>query len=254
MDWRELWRLRLSRGATPAAPRATLVLPDIVDGGDAGFDEDGAGRPRFLYVVARTRLDLYLSIRRQYRDDRTVHVLLDRREQERRARPSAGVEPERRHADRRRVKDYWEDTAHHPAVLIPLGSNRSATSDTIAPPPPVEVVDRASPAPARALPEEARLHAWLQESRDLLYHVLPGMLAEHDAFERHLHDATRRHQALEEEIAGLRAEAERATRAYRELEARHADVVSGVGELLTRLTEVLGPVWSLADKLREPRR
>ena len=177
-------------------------------------------------------------IRRQFRDDRTVYVLLDRREQDRRCKPTLVDFPDRRSADRRRPKDYWEDPAHHPAVLIPLSLPRLATSDID--------LSRSAEAPEqdkeptmeRVLVDEARVLAWVQEGRYILHHVLPAILAGHDALATQLHDATRRCRALQEENDGLRAE--------------HAAVVDSMGQFLTQLTHVLEPMRDLAEKLGQP--
>ena len=83
----------------------------------------------------------------------------------------------------------------------------------------------------RALVDEARVLAWRQEGRYVLHHVLPAILAEHDALATQLHDATRRCTALQEENDGLRAE--------------HA-------RFLTQLTHVLEPMRDLAEKLGQP--
>jgi len=172
-------------------------------------------RPRFFFVVARTRLDLFLTIRRQFRDDRTVYVLVDRREQDRRCKPNLSGFPERRSADRRRPKDYWEDPAHHPAVLIPLSLPRPATRDID--------LSRSAEAP--------------EGDKESTHHVLPAILA-HDALANQLHDATRRCAALQEENDRLRAE--------------HAAVVDSMGLFLTQLTHVLEPMRDLAEKLGQP--
>jgi hypothetical protein len=197
-----------------------------------------AVRPRFFFVVARTRLDLFLTIRRQFREDRTVYVLVDRREQDRRGKPNLIGFPERRSADRRRPKDYWEDPAHHPAVLIPLSLPRPATSDID--------LSRSAEAPEqdkestmeRVLVDETRVLAWLQEGRYVLQHVLPAILAERDALATQLHDATLRCTALQEENDGLRAE--------------HAAIVDSMGLFLTQLTHVLEPMRDLAEKHGQP--
>jgi hypothetical protein len=54
-----------------------------------------------LFVVARTRLDRYEALRREFEDWRDVRIILDRREGERREphETSAGVE--RRRVERR---------------------------------------------------------------------------------------------------------------------------------------------------------
>jgi hypothetical protein len=220
-----------------------------VDTAAAGSEGYNAVRPRFFFVVARTRLDLFVAIRRQFRDDRTVYVLLDRREQDRRFKPNLVGVPERRSSDRRRPKDYWEDPAHHSAVLIPLSLPRPATSDI--------GFSRSAEAPEqdkeptmeRVLVDEARVLAWVQEGQHVLHHVLPAILAEHDALETRLHDATRRCRALQEENDGLRADVTRATAVHRQLEQGHADVVDSAGLLLTQLTHALEPMRNLAEKL-----
>ena len=88
------------------------------------------------------------------------------------------------------------------------------------------------------LVDEARVLAWLQEGRYVLHHVLPAILAEHDALATQLHDATRRCTALQEENDGLRAE--------------HAAAVDSMGLFLTQLTHVLEPMRDLAEKLGRP--
>src|SRR5918994_1072317 len=130
--------------------------------------DNDAVRPRFFFVVARTRLDLFLTIRRQFRDDRTVYVLVDRREQDRRCKPNLLGFPERRSVDRRPPRDYWEDPAYHPAVLIPLSPSRPAANDID--------LSRSAEAPEqdkestmeRVLVDETRVLAWLQEGRYVL--------------------------------------------------------------------------------------
>ena len=56
-----------------------------------------------IFVVARTRLDRYEELRRQFRDWRDVRIVLDRREGERRTpQPIFGGRNQRR-GERRRV-------------------------------------------------------------------------------------------------------------------------------------------------------
>lgn len=90
----------------------------------------------------------------------------------------------------------------------------------------------------RALVDEARVLAWLLEGRYVLHHVLPAILAEHDALVTQLHDAIRRGRALQEENDGLRAE--------------RAAVVESMGLFLTQLAHVLEPMRDLAEKLGQP--
>jgi hypothetical protein len=56
-----------------------------------------------IFVVARTRLDRYEELRRQFADGRDVRIILDRREGERRAPHSTLAGVDRRRAERRRV-------------------------------------------------------------------------------------------------------------------------------------------------------
>jgi hypothetical protein len=211
-------------------------------------------RSRFLFVVARKRLDLFLTIRRRFLDDRTVHVLLDRREQDRRGKASLLPFPERRRlTDRRRPRDYWEDIAHHPAVLIPLSPRRGSTG-VIATPRSTETPDQdEEPLMERVLGDERRVLAWIQESQHVLQHVLPAVLAEQDALDGQLQEATRRCRALQEENDELRAEVVRVTAGHRQLEQGHADIRDSVGQFLTQMTHVLEPMRDLAEKLGQAR-
>jgi hypothetical protein len=54
-----------------------------------------------LMIVARDRADLYERLRKEFKDDRAVAVVLDRRVEDRR-RAQLPVSDDRRHADRRR--------------------------------------------------------------------------------------------------------------------------------------------------------
>jgi hypothetical protein len=258
MDWGGLWRLMLPTGpSAPSAAEQRPILDGPADPVDAAGPEDGAVPPRFLFVVARTRLDLFLTIRRRFLDDRTVHVLLDRREQERRWKPSPVYVPERRRqAERRRPRDYWENTAHHPAVLIPLSRRRQDASDIDTRPSAEAPEHDKEPTMEHVLVDQARLLAWVQESQHVLQHVIPTVLDERDALGRQLLDATRRCQELQEENDGLRAEVTRATAAHQQLEQGHADIVGSVGQFLAQMTNVLGPMRELAEKLGQagPRR
>jgi hypothetical protein len=56
---------------------------------------------RWLVVVQREHGDLYQHLEKRFHEIRSVHVLFDRRQGERR-RPGPRVEPDQRRADRRR--------------------------------------------------------------------------------------------------------------------------------------------------------
>jgi hypothetical protein len=259
MEWRELWRLTLSQGTSTPTPAEPPPAPDAPPPPVTATDPEGgaAARPRFLFVVARTRLDLFLTIRRRFLDDRAVYVLLDRREQGRRSKPSPAYIPERRRQpDRRRPRDYWEDTAHHPAVLIPLSQRRQDASDN-APPPSTEAPPRdKEPTMERVLVDEARMLAWVQEGQHVFQHVLPAVLDERDTLRNQLDEATRRCKDLQQENDGLRAEVARVLAAHRHLEQTQAGIADSVEQFLTQVTHVLEPMRSLAERIRHasPRR
>jgi CheY-like chemotaxis protein len=210
MDWHEL----------PAAP-------------------DGeADRPtRYLFVVSRTRLDLLLTARTRFMDDRTVHVMLDRREHERRSRARPMAFPDRRRRpDRRRSADYWEDLAHHPAVIIPL-HRRRPTSPEIGRVPSTRERDK-EPTMETVLIDEERLAAWIEESRHVVQRLFPALLEEQDTLKRELQRATRRERELEEDNHALRAEVGRVT-------AAHTDLIERLGQLLAQMGQVLEPARAL---------
>ena len=166
-----------------------------------------------------------MKMRRRFLDDGTVHVLLDRRTHDRRVKAGPAPGPERRRqADRRRPTDYWESTAHHAAVLIPLArrsgaeeTDRSGSLDQ----------DKESTMDAVRV-DAARVLVWAREGRQILDDVLPGVLEERDA---------------------LRAEVERVTAAHRQLEHEQAEIAGDMGPCLTQIIHVLEPMRSLADKL-----
>ena len=58
-----------------------------------------------LFVVARTRLDRYAELRRQFDDWRDVRIVLDRREGERRTREHTFSSVDRRRVERRHRLD-----------------------------------------------------------------------------------------------------------------------------------------------------
>jgi hypothetical protein len=263
MDWREVWRLRLSQGVgVPASddrPPAAEVPAASVDRADPAPTAGEPVRTRFFFVVARTRLDLFLTIRRQFRDDRTVYVMLDRREQDRRSKAGPVDFPDRRRQpDRRRPRDYWEDTAQHPAVLIPVDGSRQDGGNGAPLMSPEGLKQHTDKEPTmetmeHVLVDEARVRAWVQEGQAVLQHVLPAVLGEREALRNQLHEVTRRCRELQEENDGLRAEIARSAVGHRQLEQGHAEIVDSVSQFLTQLTQVLDPMRGLAEKLSQAR-
>jgi hypothetical protein len=193
------------------------------------------------------RLDLFWRMRRRFLDDDSVLVLLDRRTQDRRVRPGPGPVPDRRRqADRRRPPDYWESTAHHPAVLIPItrrapdgAIDRVAFSPSWGKEPTME--------PARV--NATRVLAWVQEGQELLERVLPALLDELEARQRERDEAIRRSHDLQAENEALRAEVTQATEALRLLERGQAEIAGSVGQFVTQMTQALEPIRVLGEKL-----
>jgi hypothetical protein len=229
VDWQELWRLRLSELAG---------IPSSPDAGSDALDAPApdAVRTRFFFVVARARMDLFLTIRRQFRDDRTVYVMLDRRAHDRRSTAVPVDFPDRRHpVDRRRPRDYWEDPAHHPAVIIPVAPARRESSDRD-PRPTVEALpEDKETTMERGLVDETRVLAWVQEGRHVLQHVVPAAFTERDTLRNQLQEATRRCQELQAENDGLRAEV--------------AKVIAQVLEPMRALADRLGQASSIQESV-----
>jgi hypothetical protein len=219
---------------------------DASSGSAAERDPD---RPRFVFVVARTRPELVLTLRRQFQDDQRVDVLLDRRQHDRRAKPAPiGVPERRRQADRRRPQDYWEDPAHHSAVLIPVSLH--PVGHVLDVPPVGHVREPDKELTMERMPvDETRVLAWVQESQHVFQQVLPTLLEQRAALTGQLHDTTQRCRDLQAENDALRAEVARATAANRQLAQGQADAVDSVSQFLARLTEVLEPMRALAEKL-----
>jgi hypothetical protein len=241
------WRWPARAAATPLrSPWHPAALDATEPVADPTPEGEPTAPPRFLYVIAPARLDLFLKMRRRFLDDDTVHVLLDRRTHDRRVKAGAAPGPERRRqADRRRPTDYWESTAHHPAVLIPLarrsGAEETDRSGSLDP-------DKESTMDAVRV-DAARVLVWAQEGRQILDDVLPGVLEERDALRRERDEAVRRCRELQAENDALRAEVDRVTAAHRQLEHEQAEIAGNMGQCLTQIIHVLEPMRSLADKL-----
>jgi hypothetical protein len=66
--------------------------------------------PRFLYVIARDRRDLYERLKSEFSRQEDVGVVLDRRREDRRRAPSADTSSqERRRSDRRKQRDLQDE-------------------------------------------------------------------------------------------------------------------------------------------------
>jgi hypothetical protein len=72
-----------------------------------------------LIVVPREREDVYDSLRRSFRDDPKVEIVLDRRAADRRG-PAASHEPERRQGERRRRAALEAELAAGRWIAVPI--------------------------------------------------------------------------------------------------------------------------------------
>lgn len=111
-------------GGVPAAPFAEAYtmclvhrLREAMRGAPALHAARTAG-PRFLVIVRATEPAVFARLVAAFDGDERVQVLLDRRRGERR-RQQAYPGPERRRGERRHVPDFWQNLAHHAAVLVP---------------------------------------------------------------------------------------------------------------------------------------
>jgi hypothetical protein len=73
---------------------------------------------RDIVIVARDQPDLWKYLLQEFAGDEDVHVLLDRRQGERRQRVQ-GYESERRGVKRRRRLSTDTDLRSHPFILMP---------------------------------------------------------------------------------------------------------------------------------------
>ena len=228
--------------------------PQSIDAAGAEPDQPMERPIRFFFVVARQRMDLFLTVQRQFRGDRTVHVMLDRREHTRRGRSGPIDFPDRRRLpDRRHSMDYWEDTAHHPAVIIPLSRFRPAVGEGEPSPSPEVSPPDAPVRTERVLVDQGRLLAWVEEGRYVVQHLLPLVFEERDTLRGQLRDARDRVQALQEENDRLRGDVARATTSHRQLEQAHAEIVDSVGRFLAQMAQALEPMRDLAEKVGQAR-
>ena len=74
-----------------------------------------------IFVVARTRLDRYEELLRQFEDGRDVRIILDRREGERRVPQSAFTGKDRRRTERRWVNSESDPTPQPDWCYVNLG-------------------------------------------------------------------------------------------------------------------------------------
>jgi CheY-like chemotaxis protein len=233
MDAHEPWRQQSSDIDEPVVPEA-----------------DGP-RVRYLHIVARARLDLLLTLRRQFQDDSSVHVMLDRREGDRRRQSRPVVFADRRQStDRRRPREYGEDIAYHPAVIIPLGTVRHPQQ--AAAPPVGATAAQERPDPTDPGLTRERLLAWMGETRHLVQRVVPAIVQERDAARARLEQATRRCRDLQAESDALRVEVARLTGFNRQLEREHADVARRLGRFLTEVGGALEPLRELQHRHASP--
>jgi hypothetical protein len=119
----------------------------------------------FLVIVARDQPELYEQVRRQFADDPSAVLIVDRRRGDRRRRSLSRI-PERRHGSRRQPRPGQEVPADAPI----------AVRRRVRPVSP-EVPGVAVPSPAAARPPERTVHAEDVATLHTLLTVIDAMLA-----------------------------------------------------------------------------
>ena len=98
------------------APSNTQTAPPPIEPG-MPTERGGTTSPRYLVIVSREELDLWLYLTQTYGGIKGFQVLLDRRQRERR-QPGQPVALERRRADRRRPPSAEGDLRRQPFLLV----------------------------------------------------------------------------------------------------------------------------------------
>jgi hypothetical protein len=82
------------------------------------------GQVRYIVVIARTRVDLYVEMRRDFEDDPSIRVILDRRAMERgRRTPHRQAPGDRRRRERRVREEHHRELARFGYVLVRAASS-----------------------------------------------------------------------------------------------------------------------------------
>jgi hypothetical protein len=113
-------------GAVPAVPHAEAYTICLVHRlreamrAAPALSPPRPGGPRFLVIVRASEPAVFARLSAAFAADDRVRVLVDRRRGERR-RHQVPHGPERRRGERRHAPDFWQNLAHHAAVLVPAG-------------------------------------------------------------------------------------------------------------------------------------
>lgn len=244
---------RLARALGLGAPPAPAVedRPPPVTPAEAmpaeAEDEVPAGA-RYLLVVSRTAGPRLAQLRDWFGADPAVHVILDRRQAERR-RSSRPVPVERRRGERRRPADFWQDVRFHPVVLVPL-PRRGRAAPAARGEQPAE--SKESDMMDATIANEARQRVlnWAQEAQHILGRVIPSVFEEHETLRRRVEDAERDCERLRAENSLLRDQLNELRAKHQAVLAGQAEIVQSVGKFMTNMSQILEPMRELAEKVQ----
>lgn len=204
-------------------------------------------------IVARNQVERFHQARLLFREEPTVHVLLDRRQAERR-RSAGPAAVERRRGERRQSHDYWENPNIHAVVLVPVC--RRATGDVDAPEAlraTTQTTEAHTMDPTLAGEARERVLGWIQDGQQVLGRIIPGLFEENEALRKRLLEADREadrlradNDRLREQLADMRDRQQAAA-------ARQTEIVDSVGKFVSSMSQMLEPMRELADKLHGQR-
>jgi hypothetical protein len=192
---------------------------------------------RFLVIVARSGAELYAQLTQNFLDDSRVQVLLDRRRGERRRAP-ASRQPDRRRNERRRVPDYWEDTRHHPVVIVPTWKKPvSFPAPTTA-----SEEDTTMEATHNTVRTPPNLEAWIRDSQHMMAQVIPSLLEEGQELRRRAESAEAAAAHRQREVEDLQGEVTRLGNEIDRLSKERAAVIATVERGMTSIARLAGEV------------
>lgn len=248
----QLRRRFAPRAVTPGPPQVVAVpevrRPPAPD--DLAPDVPPPAEARYLMIVARGHVQRFHQVRVLFREEPTVHVMLDRRQGERR-RAGGPAAVERRRSDRRQTHDYWEDPNIHSVVLVPVWRR---AADGVAAPETGRATTHTTEAdtmdPTLAAEARERVLGWIQEGQQILGRIIPGLFEENEALRKRLVDADREADRLRGDNERLREQLAEARDKQQVAVARQTEIVDSIGKFVGSMSQMLEPMRELADKLQ----
>jgi regulator of replication initiation timing len=252
----QLRRRFAPRAATPAPPEVVAVpeIGRLAASPELAVDAPTPAEARYLMIVARGDVQRFNQVRILFRQEPTVHVMLDRRQGERR-RAGGPAAMERRRTDRRQTNNYWEDPNIHSVVLVPVwrrAANGVAASETGRATTHTREADTMEP--TLAVEARERVLGWIQEGQQILGRIVPGLFEENEALRKQLVDADREAERLRGDNERLREQLAEVKDKQQVAVARQTEIVDSIGKFVSGMSQMLEPMRDLADKLHPPPR